>query len=343
MFELSSWIAEWSVANTMSTALLSICVQLCLLAVVAMGAVRCIASIKFRTAKSAPTASTAYTIWLATACLLILVGPVQLLTGGLPVHIASKSTGNKNTQLQTGNPSANSISEQRLLPDDVAQAESSVFPRPDLVVNDNAAQFVTPLQRTAATLGQSVESSIEHSSTTARSSPKSPFLKRSYALWLLIAIYVTPVVWMLLQLTVSTAQLAGLASNGRLLSPSEMLVARQAASQLQINTLPEIRSVDIRVPMACGLLKPIVLVPCDFSTWPEQEQRTVFLHEFAHVLRRDTWGEVLAQLIQAIYWFHPASWFVALRLRKTRVGYRRTCRRLWSCRRPIRSRSSVRT
>ena len=64
--------------------------------------------------------------------------------------------------------------------------------------------------------------------------------------------------------------------------------------------------------MTWGWTKPIVLLPASFLQWSPKRRQMTVLHELAHVKRADWLTQTLAQLVRAVYWFHPLVW-VALR------------------------------
>jgi beta-lactamase regulating signal transducer with metallopeptidase domain/Flp pilus assembly protein TadD len=73
---------------------------------------------------------------------------------------------------------------------------------------------------------------------------------------------------------------------------------------------------DVGVPMTCGSLRPVLLVPADFVSWSAPRQRVVLLHELAHVRRWDCLAQLLGQATTALYWFHPLAWLAEHRLRR---------------------------
>jgi len=76
-----------------------------------------------------------------------------------------------------------------------------------------------------------------------------------------------------------------------------------------------LRSRERSIPMAFGARRPAILIPAVADTWPEEQKRAVILHELAHVARHDCLTQTLACVACAMYWFHPAAWWVARRLR----------------------------
>ena len=78
-------------------------------------------------------------------------------------------------------------------------------------------------------------------------------------------------------------------------------------------------SSDIRLPVACGYLRPAVLVPGAISeSLTDEETRHLLLHELAHLVRRDDWGLLTERVIGALCWWHPVVWVVARRLEQER-------------------------
>jgi beta-lactamase regulating signal transducer with metallopeptidase domain len=76
-----------------------------------------------------------------------------------------------------------------------------------------------------------------------------------------------------------------------------------------------LRSREQSMPMAFGLRRPSILIPSIADTWADERRRAVILHELAHIARRDCLTQTLATVACAVYWFHPAVWWVARRLR----------------------------
>ena len=72
------------------------------------------------------------------------------------------------------------------------------------------------------------------------------------------------------------------------------------------------------MPMTFGTYAPAILIPAVAETWSHDRRRAVMLHELAHVARYDCLTQTLALAACAMYWFHPATWWVARRLRVER-------------------------
>ena len=71
---------------------------------------------------------------------------------------------------------------------------------------------------------------------------------------------------------------------------------------------------DKTIPVVWGILRCRLLLPAAARQWSGEQLRSVLLHELAHVKRRDTMAQLLAQIACALHWFNPLVWFAAWRL-----------------------------
>ncbi len=71
----------------------------------------------------------------------------------------------------------------------------------------------------------------------------------------------------------------------------------------------------VSTPLTWGSRAPIVLLPEDALDWPEEHRRIVLRHELAHVARGDSFTQLVAGFVCALYWFHPLVWITERRLR----------------------------
>ena len=72
---------------------------------------------------------------------------------------------------------------------------------------------------------------------------------------------------------------------------------------------------DVEVPFTSGVLRPVIFLPRDASTWSELELQPVLVHELEHIKRGDWLVQVLARAVCALYWFQPLVW----------IAWRRIC------------------
>jgi beta-lactamase regulating signal transducer with metallopeptidase domain len=74
-------------------------------------------------------------------------------------------------------------------------------------------------------------------------------------------------------------------------------------------------SEDLRVPTAIGLVKPAVVIPSwALRELSVDELNAVVLHELAHLRRWDDWTNLAQKVLRAVFFFHPAVWWVESRL-----------------------------
>jgi beta-lactamase regulating signal transducer with metallopeptidase domain/HEAT repeat protein len=90
----------------------------------------------------------------------------------------------------------------------------------------------------------------------------------------------------------------------------------EVSDRLALDEPPRLlRSEDAKMPFACGLLRPTIVLPAESDHWSLDRRRAVLLHELAHVRRHDMIGHTLGRLACAVYWFHPLVWKAAKQLR----------------------------
>jgi beta-lactamase regulating signal transducer with metallopeptidase domain len=101
--------------------------------------------------------------------------------------------------------------------------------------------------------------------------------------------------------------------------PEWLRTAHEAAEQLQLRRpVLLLRDRGAVMPATGGLLWPAVVLPANADQWADDRRRAVLAHELAHVKRFDTLTQALAQVACALFWWHPAVWYAARRLRVER-------------------------
>lgn len=85
------------------------------------------------------------------------------------------------------------------------------------------------------------------------------------------------------------------------------------------------RIIDLRLsrriinPLTAGVLKPWILLPVTALTALSPEQLEVVLaHELAHIRRADYFWNLLQTVVETLFFFHPAVWYVSRRVRQER-------------------------
>ncbi len=68
--------------------------------------------------------------------------------------------------------------------------------------------------------------------------------------------------------------------------------------------------------MTWGVLRPVILVPEYVEDWSAEQRDMVIRHERAHIERRDWLWQGFAQVMTAVFWFHPLVWLALVQIRK---------------------------
>lgn len=63
-------------------------------------------------------------------------------------------------------------------------------------------------------------------------------------------------------------------------------------------------------PVTVGFFYPAVIFPEHWRQWPQAQLDAVLTHECEHARRRDSLVQWLALLNRALFWFHPAAWWL---------------------------------
>ncbi len=63
-------------------------------------------------------------------------------------------------------------------------------------------------------------------------------------------------------------------------------------------------------PVTVGSLRPTIILPENWRAWPDSHLAAALAHEREHVRRRDPLVQWLALFNRAIFWFHPAAWWL---------------------------------
>ena len=85
-------------------------------------------------------------------------------------------------------------------------------------------------------------------------------------------------------------------------------------------TIKVLQSGIVKVPVAVGHFKPVILVPLGLlSNLPAEQVETILLHELAHIKRRDYIVNILQRMAEAVFFFNPALLWVSSLLRQERA------------------------
>ena len=69
-------------------------------------------------------------------------------------------------------------------------------------------------------------------------------------------------------------------------------------------------------PLTWGVFRPVILFPACAVEWPADQLELALRHEQAHIARRDWLWQMLANAMNAVFWFHPLVWLANAELRR---------------------------
>ena len=99
---------------------------------------------------------------------------------------------------------------------------------------------------------------------------------------------------------------------------SELLERLAERANLKI-PIAVLESALTRTPLVVGHLKPVILFPIGvINRLSESEVEAILAHELAHVLRRDYLFNILQSVIEALFYYHPAVWWLSNQVRNER-------------------------
>ena len=71
----------------------------------------------------------------------------------------------------------------------------------------------------------------------------------------------------------------------------------------------------VRVPAAIGFWKRTIVLPAwTLRELPAHDLNVILLHEFAHLRRWDDWTNLIQKIVRAVFFFHPAVWWIEKRI-----------------------------
>ncbi len=89
------------------------------------------------------------------------------------------------------------------------------------------------------------------------------------------------------------------------------------ADEFQSGGVP-VRFADIATPVLWGWIRPTILMPTSSANWSAGRKQIALAHELSHYDRRDNWTTLIGIAAQAMYWFHPLVWWLAVEAEQQR-------------------------
>lgn len=90
--------------------------------------------------------------------------------------------------------------------------------------------------------------------------------------------------------------------------------------KVQLNKAVQIyQSSKVSLPVVIGFLKPIILLPIGLAANLSQKQiEAILAHEIAHIKRNDFIINLLQSILEIVFFFHPAFWWMTGKIREER-------------------------
>lgn len=95
-------------------------------------------------------------------------------------------------------------------------------------------------------------------------------------------------------------------------------VAEIDRAMREIGVTPSVRLAGGDGPLNFGAIHPVIVLPASFLTVDCESRRAVALHELIHVRRRDWIVALVEEILLAVLWFHPWSWWIRAQIRLAR-------------------------
>jgi beta-lactamase regulating signal transducer with metallopeptidase domain len=154
----------------------------------------------------------------------------------------------------------------------------------------------------------------EHSSQSLVTLPVS-FALGAFAVWALLAVSgIARIALGLWQLRKVRQQCEPVKADALPADVRELLQSFQGVRRVIVLQAP-----DFHTPKAVGFFSPAIIVPKWLMAEGTAGQiKHVLLHELAHLRRRDDWTNLLQQAVKALFFFHPAIWWMERELSLSR-------------------------
>lgn len=133
-----------------------------------------------------------------------------------------------------------------------------------------------------------------------------------FALWALIAsVLLARLVLSLRHVSVLRSNCCEIDAN----TSSALMAATNGFPEQPSRQVKLLVSDDVRTPTALGFFHPAIVLPSwTLRDLSEDELRVIMLHELAHLRRRDDWTNLAQKFVKALFFFHPAVWWIDSRL-----------------------------
>src|SRR5579863_5943287 len=164
--------------------------------------------------------------------------------------------------------------------------------------------LVRPLQHSVVTAGIDVTTTVISITSPTGPAQHTPLSRPAAALLLLAAGACARLIW----LGIGMWRLSRYRRHSHPLEPAP---SWSAEADLRISD-------DISSPVTFGFFHPVVLLPPQFPDLDAAKQDAILCHEVLHVRRHDWLFTIGEELLRAVFWFHPAIWWLLGEIQLTR-------------------------
>ena len=213
---------------------------------------------------------------------------------------------------QVGAP-AESVSQ--LMPAEIAAAPS--YPKEqNALQDDRSAQVLRsiPLSIVAR------QSSVSGVSATTTPVPQWPELLRPWLSWI-VGLWALGAGVLVLRLAAGWGVILRLRAQGeRPKDPAWSARLDRLRARLGVSSpVRLLSSASATVPMVIGWMRPVVLVPAGLLMGLSASQlEAILAHELAHIRRHDYLVNLLQNIVETLFFYHPAVWWVSDQVRRER-------------------------
>ena len=137
----------------------------------------------------------------------------------------------------------------------------------------------------------------------------------------LAAIWLCGCIWMLIRWTWQWSRARRLVKESVVLAEGrEVFALRQAEARAQTRKpISVIATSNMVEPGIFGVVRPVLIWPAGLSRRMDDAHiASIVAHELEHVRRRDNLTAALHSLVEAVFWFHPAVWWIGVKMREER-------------------------
>jgi beta-lactamase regulating signal transducer with metallopeptidase domain/HEAT repeat protein len=203
----------------------------------------------------------------------------------------------------------------------VNSADKLPLPNNSVSATDSTAEGPTPELWTAGAAPQprptAVSTAVPDVQPTSSSLGRPDLIRRSWLAWI-VAGWIVGTALCSLRPLLGWRTLRRLRRLGVSPAPDELVAALRRVS-IRLGVRPAVRvmqSTLARVPVVVGYVQPLILLPVSLVTnIPIGQLEAILAHELAHVRRHDFVVNLLQTLVETLFFYHPAVWWLSRRIR----------------------------